>query len=77
MTTQVSTLQPVKQLLLLTHEWRVIAFRPRDDGTWQWNIDRLEVPTYKKMVEEGVIVSVHRRDADGTRLLVKLKGKAN
>lgn len=77
MTTQVSTLQPVKQLLDLTHEWRVVAFRPRGDGAWDWHLDRLEVLAFKKMVDDGLIVSAHRRDGDGTRLLAKLKGKAN
>lgn len=73
MTEQVTTMLPVTSLPQLGLEWRVLAFRPNNSGVWNWNINSLEVQVYQKMVSDGLIVAAHRRDADGTRLLAKVK----
>lgn len=56
-----------------SHEWRVLAFRPNGSGAWVWNITPVEVRVLGTMRNDGLIVSAHRRDGDGTRLLAKLK----
>jgi hypothetical protein len=66
---------PIGSLLDLKHEWKVIAFRKNGEGDWHWNIEPMEVRTFKDMVTSGHIVSVHRRDADGTRMLAKVRGR--
>jgi hypothetical protein len=75
MTTKITTTLPIGSLLDLQYEWKVIAFRDNGEGEWRWNIEPMEVRTFKQMVEEGHIVSVHRRDSDGTRLLARLRSK--
>lgn len=76
MVTQVSTLVPTKSLSALGHEWRVLAFRPNGQGEWRWYITPLERDTLQKMITDKTIITAHRRDGDGTRLLGKVKGKA-
>jgi len=71
--TQVSTFMPARQISDLTREWRVLAFRPNGSGAWQWNLPLEEVRVLATMRSDGLIVSAHRRDGDGTRLLAKLK----
>lgn len=75
MTTQICTLLPVSNLSDLKHEWRVMAFRPNGSGFWDWNINLLDVSSFHSMLRDGLIVSVQRRDPDGTRLLAKVKGR--
>ena len=73
---QVSTMWPASKLTDLgAHEWRVLAFRPNGSGKWEWNITPLEVRVLDTMRKDGMIVSAHRRDGDGTRLLAKLKDR--
>ncbi len=74
MSNKVTAMASIGSLLDLKHEWRVIAFRPNNEGEWRWNIDPVEVRTFREMVDAGNIVSVHRRDPDGTRLLAHVRG---
>jgi hypothetical protein len=75
MSSKVNTILPIGSLLDLKHEWKVVAFRKNGEADWHWNIDRAEVRSFKDMVTSGHIVSVHRRDADGTRMLAKVRGR--
>lgn len=76
MTQQVSTLMPVRSLADLKYEWGIMAFRPNGHGEWRWYLQPDEIRTYTTMVSEGFVVSAHRRDGDGTRIVAKLKGKS-
>lgn len=76
MVNQVTTMTPVSLLADLKHEWRVIAFRPNNLGEWRWYITPLEREAYTSMVQNKIIISAHRRDRDGTRLLAKVRGKS-
>jgi hypothetical protein len=73
MSNRITAVMPVGSLLDLKYEWRVIAFRPNNEGEWRWNIEPTEIRTFREMVDAGNIVSVHRRDSDGTRLLAQLR----
>ncbi len=75
MTTQVSTLLPVRELSDLKQEWRVLAFRPNGSGSWQWYLSPTEIKVLDTLRRDGMLVSAHRRDGDGTRLLAKVRGK--
>jgi hypothetical protein len=71
--TQVSTFTPIRQLSDLTQEWGVLAFRPNGSGAWLWHLPPEDVRLLATMRSDALIVSAHRRDGDGTRLLAKLK----
>jgi len=75
MSNRITVVMPVASLLDLKYEWRVIAFRPTAEGDWRWNIEPAEIRTFREMVDAGNIVSVHRRDPDGTRLLARLRSR--
>ena len=75
MTVQVTTMFPVTKLSELNLEWRVIAFRPNGDGEWRWYLDPIETRAVKSMISDRTIISAHRRDRDGTRLLAKVRNK--
>jgi hypothetical protein len=71
---QVTTMWPVSKLTDLSpSEWRVLAFRANGLGVWHWYIDPSEMHVLNAMRKDDVLVSAHRRDGDGTRLLGKLK----
>jgi len=76
MSAQVATVLPIGSLLDLKHDWKVIAFRKNGEGNWHWNIDPMEVRTFKDMVDCGHIISVHRRDEDGTRIIARLRSNS-
>lgn len=59
----------------LCQEWRVVAFRPNRSGTWYWELKRDEQMMLRDAVSNGEVVTVHRRDADGTRLLAKMAAR--
>jgi hypothetical protein len=75
MNSKINTIIPVDNLLDLKHEWKVVAFRRNGEGNWHWNIGLMEIGSFKEKITSGHIVSVHRRDADGTRMLAKLRGR--
>jgi hypothetical protein len=73
---QVTTMWPVSKLTDLSpSEWRVLAFRANGSGVWHWYIDPSEMHVLSAMRKDEVLVSAHRRDGDGTRLLGKLKDR--
>lgn len=59
----------------LCQEWRVVAFRPNRSGTWYWELKRDEQMMLRDAVSGGEVVTVHRRDEDGTRLLAKMAAR--
>lgn len=59
----------------LGQEWRVVAFRPNRSGTWFWHLKRDDQLILRDAVSGGDIVTVHRRDEDGTRLLAKMAAR--
>ena len=75
MTTQVATLLPVRSLSDLQQEWRVLAFRPNGSGAWVWHLPPDDVRLLATMRREELLISAHRRDADGTRLLAKVRSR--
>ena len=75
MSSKVNTILPVGSLLDLKQEWKVVAFRKNGEGDWHWSIDPSEIRTFRDMIDAGNIISVHRRDSDGTRMLAKVKGR--
>ena len=74
-TTQVTTLWPVSSLTELRHEWRILAFRPNGSGAWQWSIGPDDVRALQPLVRDGSLITAHRRDGDGTRLVAKVAGR--
>lgn len=75
-TKQVSTLVPVSSLTELGHEWRILAFRPNGAGSWQWTIGPDDIRTLQPLVREGTLITAHRRDGDGTRIVAKVAGRS-
>lgn len=73
--TQVSTLLPVSALTQLGHDWRILAFRPNGAGAWQWHIEPADVRALQGLVKDGTIITAHRRDGDGTRIVAKVAGR--
>lgn len=72
MTTQVSTMQGISSLTELKSEWRVLAFRPNGAGAWQWHINGFDIAALQPLVRDGSVITAHRRDGDGTRLVAKV-----
>lgn len=72
---RITTMETINAIDQISHEWRVVAFRPNGDGAWDWNINPIEARVVRDMTSGGELICTQRRDADGTRLLVKLPGK--
>lgn len=71
---RISTRETINAIDQITHEWRVVAFRPNGDGTWDWYINPIEARVVRDMSSADELICTQRRDEDGTRLLVKLPG---
>ena len=74
-TVQVNTLQSVSSLTELGHDWRILAFRPNGSGAWQWAIEPSDARALQGLVKDGTIITAHRRDGDGTRIVAKVAGR--
>ena len=71
---RVTTMETINAIEQITHEWRVVAFRPNGEGSWEWNVNPIEARVIRDMTVGDELICTQRRDADGTRLLVKLPG---
>lgn len=71
---RITTRETINAIDQITHEWRVVAFRPNGDGTWDWYVNPIEARVVRDMSSAGELICTQRRDEDGTRLLVKLPG---
>lgn len=72
---RITTMETISAIDQITHEWRVVAFRPNGDGSWEWNVNPIEARVVRDMTSAGELLCTQRRDEDGTRLLVKLPGE--
>lgn len=67
----ISTQEEAHTVNDLTHKWKIVARCDRRDMTWRWCFERDNMASYYSFRNDGILVTVQRRDPAENVLLAK------